>query len=168
MTDQKEIVPSMGIWCLSLSWRPYYVLLGAGLRKIRDVIECSAEELLQIQNFGPKSLAEIEDRLATAGLALRAPNTEKVHIPLFPPEPPKPKYINRWFFVPEDYPNLEQSVLFYCVNGNAFLGTYVKGFGWCVPQPKSTGPDGDNLIRINVVVARWMPVPDRDYDQEFA
>jgi len=174
MTNEKQITlgtpifPSMPIWGIGLSWRPSEVLLNAGLRKVRDVIECSAEELLQIPNFGPKCLAEVEAILAPCRLALRDPNTEKVHIPLFPPEPPKPKYINRWFYVPEEYPSQGQVVLFYCANGAAFLGRYVKELGWFVAQPKDNGHDWGTLIRITADVLRWLPMPDPDYDQEFA
>ena len=163
-----EITLDTPIPSLELSTRLYNTLIDDRLYTIGDVVACSSKELLRVPNFGPKCLEEVEALLASAGLALRDPNTEKPAPPPPPPPSPKPKVIERWIYVSEGYPEPGQPVLFYCGNGNSYCGTYFQVLGWCVPHPKSTGPDWHSLTRITVGVSRWMPVPGPDYEREFA
>ena len=168
MTNEEEITLGTHLAMVDLTARPYNALRDEGFENIGDVAECSSKELLRIPNFGKKCLKEVEAILASAGLALRDPNTEKPAPPPPPPPSPKPKVIERWIYVSEGYPEPGQPVLFYCGNGNSYCGTYFQVLGWCVPHPKSTGPDWHSLTRITVGVSRWMPVPGPDYEREFA
>ena len=168
MEKKQKITSDTRLINTNLSMRPFNALVDDGIRTVGDVVECSFKELLRIPNFGPKCLKEVEGMLASAGFALRDPNTEKPVPPPPPPPPPKPKVVERWIYVSEGYPEPGQPVLFYCGNGAAYCGTYFQVLGWCVPEPKSTGPDWHTLTRITVGVSRWMPVPGPDYEREFA
>jgi DNA-directed RNA polymerase alpha subunit len=164
----EEITLETPIPSIYFSIRPHNALMQDNFKTIGDIVQCSFKELLRVPNFGPKCLEEVEALLASAGLALRDPNTEKPVPPPPPPPPPKPKVIERWIYISEGYPEPGQPVLFYCGNGSSYCGTYFKVLGWCVPHPKSTGPDWYSLTRITVGVVRWMPVPGPDYEREFA
>jgi N utilization substance protein A len=69
----EEGVPAEGevpIEVLELSTRVYNSLNQAGIANVREILEKLAEgdkEMLAIKNFGPKSLAELKDRLQAKG-----------------------------------------------------------------------------------------------------
>jgi hypothetical protein len=58
---------------LNLSVRSYNALIREGVRSIEDLTEKSADELLNIRNFGRGSLDEVQNILAEHGLGLRLP-----------------------------------------------------------------------------------------------
>lgn len=53
---------------LGLSVRAYNALKRSNLTKVGEIFSKSREELLQIRNFGGKSLSELEDKLTSLGL----------------------------------------------------------------------------------------------------
>ena len=55
---------------LNLSVRCINLLRAYGIRTIDELVQCKAEDLLSGRNFGRKSLAEIEQWLASKGLFL--------------------------------------------------------------------------------------------------
>lgn len=55
---------------LDLSVRCINLLRAYGIRTIDELVQCKAEDLLSGRNFGRKSLAEIEQWLASKGLFL--------------------------------------------------------------------------------------------------
>jgi len=55
---------------LGLSAVPLKALRSSGIKKIGDLVEKSSKELLKIQNFGEKSLQNLEKKLAECGLSL--------------------------------------------------------------------------------------------------
>ncbi len=57
---------------LELSVRSYNCLKREGLEKVGDLISRTEAELLNIPNFGKKSIDEVRDRLARLGLKLRS------------------------------------------------------------------------------------------------
>jgi len=56
---------------LALSGRSYNCLRNANIKKVSDLVEMSAEQLMGLKNFGEKSLTEIVDKLAEMGLYLK-------------------------------------------------------------------------------------------------
>lgn len=62
---------NMTIEELVLSGRAYNCLRNASIRKVGDLLEYSAEQLMGLKNFGEKSLTEIVDKLASMGLYLK-------------------------------------------------------------------------------------------------
>ena len=57
---------------LDLSVRSYNCLKRAGIHSVRQLVEFSENDLLNIRNFGVKSIAEVKDKLETMGLGLKA------------------------------------------------------------------------------------------------
>lgn len=51
--------------------RSHFVLRSGGILTIGDLVSKTPSELLDLKNFGPRSLAEVEKALAGVGLALR-------------------------------------------------------------------------------------------------
>lgn len=62
---------NMTIEELALSGRAYNCLRNASIRKVGDLLDYSAEQLMGLKNFGEKSLTEIVDKLASMGLYLK-------------------------------------------------------------------------------------------------
>lgn len=58
----------MPIEDLNLSVRAYNCLKRAGITKVGQILEMSADDLLGVRNFGQKSLDELRERLAAHGL----------------------------------------------------------------------------------------------------
>jgi DNA-directed RNA polymerase subunit alpha len=56
---------------LSLSVRPRLCLQRLGIRTLGELVQRTASELLGAPNFGAPSLAEVREKLAQLGLALR-------------------------------------------------------------------------------------------------
>ncbi len=56
---------------LDLSVRPYNCLKRANIHTIGDLIQRTEEEIMNVKNFGKKSLEEVVEKLAAMGLSLR-------------------------------------------------------------------------------------------------
>ncbi len=57
---------------LDLSVRSYNCLKRAGIHSVRQLVEFSENDLLNIRNFDVKSIEEVKDKLETMGLGLKA------------------------------------------------------------------------------------------------
>ena len=57
---------------LDLSVRSYNCLKRAGIHAVRQLVEFSENDLLNIRNFGVKSIEEVKDKLEAMGLGLKA------------------------------------------------------------------------------------------------
>ena len=57
---------------LDLSVRSYNCLKRAGIHSVRQLVEFSENDLLNIRNFGVKSIEEVKDKLESMGLFLKA------------------------------------------------------------------------------------------------
>ena len=57
---------------LDLSVRSYNCLKRAGIHSVRQLVEFSENDLLNIRNFGGKSIEEVKDKLESMGLSLKA------------------------------------------------------------------------------------------------
>ena len=55
---------------LPISVRTAYGLRDADIKYVGDLVQCTEEELLEIKNFGRKSLNEVKRILADMGLSL--------------------------------------------------------------------------------------------------
>ena len=55
---------------LNLTHRTFHVLLNAGFRTIEDIENQTSYDLMKLENFGTKSLREIEEHLALRGKKL--------------------------------------------------------------------------------------------------
>lgn len=56
---------------LDLSVRSYNCLKRAGIHSVRQLVEFSENDLLNIRNFGVKSIEEVKDKLESMGLGLK-------------------------------------------------------------------------------------------------
>jgi DNA-directed RNA polymerase subunit alpha len=65
--------PDARIEELDFSVRTYNCLKKAGITNVQDLVQTSEQELMNIRNFGRKSLNEIKDKLAAMDLSLRPP-----------------------------------------------------------------------------------------------
>ncbi|MBQ6395347.1 MAG: DNA-directed RNA polymerase subunit alpha [Atopobiaceae bacterium] len=57
---------------LDLSVRSYNCLMRAGIHSVRQLVDFSENDLLNIRNFGVKSIEEVKDKLESMGLSLKA------------------------------------------------------------------------------------------------
>ena len=62
----------MSIDELELSVRSYNCLKRASIHSVRQLVEFSENDLLNIRNFGVKSIEEVKDKLESMGLSLKA------------------------------------------------------------------------------------------------
>ena len=69
--DEKEKVLEMSIDELELSVRSYNCLKRAGIHSVRQLVEYSENDLLNIRNFGAKSIEEVKDKLISMDLNLK-------------------------------------------------------------------------------------------------
>ncbi|QWT17886.1 DNA-directed RNA polymerase subunit alpha [Collinsella sp. zg1085] len=69
-TDNAEL--DKQIEDLDLSVRSYNCLKRASIHSVRQLVEFSENDLLNIRNFGVKSIEEVKDKLETMGLGLKA------------------------------------------------------------------------------------------------
>lgn len=65
--------PDARIEELDFSVRTYNCLKKAGITNVQDLVQTSEQELMNIRNFGRKSLTEVKDKLAAMDLGLRPP-----------------------------------------------------------------------------------------------
>jgi len=70
--DESESVLDTPIEELDLSVRSYNCLKRQGVNTIGQLTECSEADLLNIRNFGAKSIEEVKDKLQQMGLGLKA------------------------------------------------------------------------------------------------
>lgn len=56
---------------LDLSVRSYNCLKRAGIHSVRQLVEFSENDLLNIRNFGAKSIEEVKDKLISMDLNLK-------------------------------------------------------------------------------------------------
>ncbi len=71
MLDEGDSVLETPIEELDLSVRSYNCLKRQGVNTIGQLAECSEADLLNIRNFGAKSIEEVKDKLQQIGLALK-------------------------------------------------------------------------------------------------
>jgi DNA-directed RNA polymerase subunit alpha len=69
--DEGESVLDTPIEELDLSVRSYNCLKRQGVNTIGQLTECSENDLLNIRNFGAKSIEEVKDKLQQMGLSLK-------------------------------------------------------------------------------------------------
>jgi DNA-directed RNA polymerase subunit alpha len=71
MVDESESVLDTPIEELDLSVRSYNCLKRQGVNTIGQLTECSEQDLLNIRNFGAKSIEEVKDKLQQMSLGLK-------------------------------------------------------------------------------------------------
>lgn len=69
--DESNKIAAMPIEELDLSVRPYNCLKRAGINSVGDLLQRTEEEVVNVKNFGRKSLDEVKEKLAALGLELR-------------------------------------------------------------------------------------------------
>jgi DNA-directed RNA polymerase subunit alpha len=69
--DETNKIASMPIEELDLSVRPYNCLKRAGINMLGDLLQRTEEDVVNVKNFGRKSLDEVKEKLAAIGLELR-------------------------------------------------------------------------------------------------
>ena len=68
---QRDKVMEMTIDDMDLSVRSYNCLKRAGIHSVRQLVEFSENDLLNIRNFGAKSIEEVKDKLISMDLNLK-------------------------------------------------------------------------------------------------
>ena len=71
-TDDENTELDKQIEELDLSVRSYNCLMRAGIHTVRQLVDFSENDLLNIRNFGVKSIEEVKDKLESMGLGLKA------------------------------------------------------------------------------------------------
>ncbi len=69
--EETSKLASMPIEELDLSVRPYNCLKRAGINTLGDLLQRTEDEVVNVKNFGRKSLDEVKEKLAALGLELR-------------------------------------------------------------------------------------------------
>jgi DNA-directed RNA polymerase subunit alpha len=69
--DEADTVLETSIDDLDLSVRSYNCLKRQGINSVGQLVECSETDLLNIRNFGAKSIEEVKDKLQQMNLALK-------------------------------------------------------------------------------------------------
>ena len=69
--DETNKIAGMPLEELVLSVRPYNCLKRAGINTVGDLLQRTEEEVVNVKNFGRKSLDEVKEKLAALGLELR-------------------------------------------------------------------------------------------------
>ena len=69
--DEGEAVLDTPIEELDLSVRSFNCLKRQGVNTIGQLMECTEADLLNIRNFGAKSIEEVKDKLQQMGLSLK-------------------------------------------------------------------------------------------------
>lgn len=72
-THKEEVrqVKATPIEVLELSVRPYNCLKRNGIHTLEQLLECTEEDLMNLRNFGQKSMEEIKQKLAEMNLSLK-------------------------------------------------------------------------------------------------
>jgi DNA-directed RNA polymerase subunit alpha len=71
VVDETDSVLETSIDDLDLSVRSYNCLKRQGINSVGQLVECSEADLLNIRNFGAKSIEEVKDKLQQMGLGLK-------------------------------------------------------------------------------------------------
>jgi DNA-directed RNA polymerase subunit alpha len=71
LTEQEQAVLSKPVSDLNLSVRARKCMNRLGINSLGDLVQRSADELLESKNFGMTSLSEVREKLAQLGLSLR-------------------------------------------------------------------------------------------------
>ena len=71
LTEEEQAVLSKPVSDLNLSVRARKCMNRLGINTLGEVIQRSADELLESKNFGMTSLNEVREKLAQLGLTLR-------------------------------------------------------------------------------------------------
>jgi DNA-directed RNA polymerase subunit alpha len=69
--EEVHQVKATPIEVLELSVRPYNCLKRNGIHTLEQLLECTEEDLMNLRNFGQKSMEEIKQKLAERNLSLR-------------------------------------------------------------------------------------------------
>jgi DNA-directed RNA polymerase subunit alpha len=69
--EEVHQVKATPIEVLELSVRPYNCLKRSGIHTLEQLLECTEEDLMNLRNFGQKSMEEIKQKLAERNLSLR-------------------------------------------------------------------------------------------------
>ncbi len=69
--DEASKMAAMPVEELDLSVRPYNCLKRAGINTLGELLQRTEEEVVNVKNFGRKSLDEVKEKLAALGLELR-------------------------------------------------------------------------------------------------
>jgi DNA-directed RNA polymerase subunit alpha len=69
--DEQDTILDTPIEDLELSVRSYNCLKRQGVNSVGQLAECSENDLLNIRNFGAKSIEEVKDKLQQMGLSLK-------------------------------------------------------------------------------------------------
>ena len=69
--EAKVLPPPVGTVRVDLSVRSYNCLKRAGIHSVRQLVEFSENDLLNIRNFGAKSIEEVKDKLISMDLNLK-------------------------------------------------------------------------------------------------
>lgn len=69
--EEARQVKATPIEVLELSVRPYNCLKRNGIHTLEQLLECSEEDLMNLRNFGQKSMEEIKQKLAERNLSLK-------------------------------------------------------------------------------------------------
>lgn len=72
--EPKDKALSMTVEELELSVRSYNCLKRAGINTVEELVKRTEADMLKVRNLGKKSLAEVKEKLAEYGLALRQPD----------------------------------------------------------------------------------------------
>ena len=64
------VLPAMG--CLIQGLSLIHIFKRASIHSVRQLVEFSENDLLNIRNFGVKSIEEVKDKLESMGLSLKA------------------------------------------------------------------------------------------------
>ena len=68
MVSEEESILDQSVESLELSIRSLNCVKNAELRTIRDLVARSEKEMVEIRNFGEKSLREVREKLEALGL----------------------------------------------------------------------------------------------------
>ncbi|GAB4280073.1 MAG: DNA-directed RNA polymerase subunit alpha [Coriobacteriia bacterium] len=69
--EERDTIYDMPIEELDLTVRSYNCLKRQGVNSVGQLAECSENDLLNIRNFGAKSIEEVKDKLQQIGLSLK-------------------------------------------------------------------------------------------------
>jgi len=69
--EETHQVKATPIEVLELSVRPYNCLKRNGIHTLEQLLECTEEDLMNLRNFGQKSMEEIKQKLAERNLSLK-------------------------------------------------------------------------------------------------
>ena len=72
MTEQANPEMTVPIENLNLTQRSYNCLKREGIHTVGELVSHTEQDLLDIRNFGMKSIDEVKEKLQTMGLSLKA------------------------------------------------------------------------------------------------